>query len=359
MVCSTYPQAFGPAQRAGALTKNALGAALPLPLLGEHRRPVPGRPVRLLQRPGQPPLPGPPRRGDSGRLRRLDGGLRRVHAARRALSRRHARRADAQPLPRPLPPLVLRVRPPPAAADRGLHPLGLHRGAPIRAAGVGRRPHHQLRLRRPGVGAQAGAHHGPVGHLALGLGHRRLLRPGSQPPHPGAAPALDRAGRRVGDHAHRGQRRRPSSARPAADRRPRSAAGLAPLGQAAHAALPLPRVRRRALPAHRGAAHAPPQPHASGRPGGALARRPVHVRPGPDGRPGGARRRAQPLALPPARPLGRPVALPLLRPARRRPAAGPRSLAERRPRGDAARAARGAAPPRPGRRADPAPPRER
>src|SRR3712207_8881600 len=48
-------------------------------------------------------LQAPSRRCRARGLRRLDGGLRRVHAHRLRLPRRPRRARDAQPLPRPLP----------------------------------------------------------------------------------------------------------------------------------------------------------------------------------------------------------------------------------------------------------------
>ena len=75
-----------------------------------------------------------------------------------------------------------------------------------------------------------------------------------QPAHPRAADPLDPARRGVGRDAYRGQRARGAGQATAADLRPRGTAPVAPLGQAAHAALPLSRGRRRPVPAHGNAA---------------------------------------------------------------------------------------------------------
>ena len=134
------------------------GRSLHLPLhLGRGTRPrVHGRPVRLLRARRRRLLRQPPRRGGRRRLRRLDGGLRRVHTARLGLRQRDERRSDAQPLPRPLPPLLLSLRADPEAACGGLHPLGLDRRASLRAARLGRRPDPGLGLRRARVGGLPG-----------------------------------------------------------------------------------------------------------------------------------------------------------------------------------------------------------
>ncbi|CAA9529621.1 MAG: GH31, partial [uncultured Solirubrobacteraceae bacterium] len=148
-------------------------APVRVPLL--HRRPVPGQPGRLHE-PGRPQLLRVARaRGDRGRLRRLDGGLRRVHARGRALGRRHAGHADAQPLPDPLPPHGDRADRGRRAADRQLRPLGLHRHGEAREDRLGRRPDDRLGLRRPRVVGAQRADDGAERREHVGLGHRRLL----------------------------------------------------------------------------------------------------------------------------------------------------------------------------------------
>ena len=77
-----------------------------------------------------------------------------------------------------------------------------------------------------------------------------------------------------------GQRVRAAAPTPrAADLRRRRAAALAPLGEAAHPALPVPRRGRRRVPPHRPADHAPPRARLPGRPVGHGARGRVPVRP--------------------------------------------------------------------------------
>ena len=76
---------------------------------------------------------------------------------------------------------------------------------------------------------------------------------------PGAAGPLDRGGRGVRRDAHAGQRDQHPGAAARPDLGRRGAAALAPLGQAAHAALPLPRRGRRGVPPQRSADHAPPR----------------------------------------------------------------------------------------------------
>ena len=117
------------------------------------------------------------RRGGRRRLRRLDGGLRRVHAARRACPPTASTgAADAQPLRDALPP-----RRRTSSRDRAPRPLarfnrsGWTGTARALADRLGRRPDDRLGLRRPRVRVRNGADDGPVRRVALGLGHRRLL----------------------------------------------------------------------------------------------------------------------------------------------------------------------------------------
>ncbi len=119
---------------------------------------------------------------------------------------------------------------------------------------------------------------------------------------------------------------------------------LAPLREAAHAALPVPRGRRRHLSTHRPADHAPPARWCIPRQRRA-ARRDDQFLFGPDllaapvVKPGAR----SAVGLPAARPLGGPMALRRIRSARRRARARARANAARRPHREPARAARRAA----------------
>ena len=89
-----------------------------VPVLRRPGRLHPSRRLRLLRRPA--------RRGGRPRLRRLDGGLRRVHAARRARLRRIDRRGVPQQVRGRVSRRGARVRPRPrASAARALQPLRL------------------------------------------------------------------------------------------------------------------------------------------------------------------------------------------------------------------------------------------
>ena len=98
------------------------------------------------------------KRGGRRRPRRLDGGLRRVHAARRAPARRHARRRDAQPLPDALP-----LRGAAAIARGARRPLvrfqrsGWTGAARCAAGRVGRRPDDDVRA---STGSRSAVHAG-------------------------------------------------------------------------------------------------------------------------------------------------------------------------------------------------------
>ena len=81
MVCEGYGEVFDEAASA-ARHQERVGSAVPVPLHGQQR--LPRRPVRLHQRRCPRHLRPTPARGARPRLRRLDGGLRRVHADRRA-----------------------------------------------------------------------------------------------------------------------------------------------------------------------------------------------------------------------------------------------------------------------------------
>ena len=99
--------------------------------------------LRRRGRRGVPRQAAAPRRDQ--RLRRLDGGLRRVHPARLGLLQRPRRAPLPQPLSGALPPLRPALRRQAAAPDRPLHSLRLDRGPPLDADRVGRRPQHGLR----------------------------------------------------------------------------------------------------------------------------------------------------------------------------------------------------------------------
>ena len=93
--------AYAAAAAGGALVKNPARRALRVQL--QHARELPGRAVRLHRPGGTGPLRAPAARGGVGWARRLDGGLRRVHPARRTRRRRLERRGAAQRLPAPVP----------------------------------------------------------------------------------------------------------------------------------------------------------------------------------------------------------------------------------------------------------------
>ena len=295
--------------------------SLPLRLRRRPGRAAPRRPVRLLP-PGRPrPLRAPAPGGDRARLRRLDGGLRRVHAARlgpgrgRGGDRRHPR---AQPLRHPLPLRRLRrgsVRPP---ADRPLPALGVDRRRSVRDGGLGRRPDDRLGLRRARLGGHPVAQHGPLGDQRLGNRHRRLLRARVQRARRRAAQALGPVRRSQRGDADPAQRRRAAASGPPPGERPRSDRELAPLREAAHPALPL---SRRGPVRVRGGRHAADAPHGARVPrrsGPGRTRRPVPLR----RRPARGTRRHPGCDLArgrgPGGDLDRPLALGLLRAGERR-----------------------------------------
>ena len=140
------------------------------------------------------------------RIRRLDGGLRRVHAIGRQLRGRHARDAHAQPLPDALPLRHLRLCPRRAAPGGAVRALRVDRDPTMRPDRLGRRPDHRLGVRRPRLGDQAGSLAGGLGNLALGLRHRRLLQRLHREADPRIARALDRVRRRLWGDADRGER---------------------------------------------------------------------------------------------------------------------------------------------------------
>ena len=179
LICTDYEPVYSRAADAGALQRLPHRRPLYIPRLRRRRRP--GRvhlqaagPVRLHERRRPPDLPLAAAGGGRGGSRRLDGGLRRVHAADRGVGRRNPGAADAQPLSDDLPlrgpRLPGRPPPPPPAgpAARALLPLGLDGHGALRRQRLGRRPDHGLGLRRPRLGGDAGAGHGRVGRSRAG-----------------------------------------------------------------------------------------------------------------------------------------------------------------------------------------------
>ncbi len=281
MVCTSYADAYERAAAAGALTDDVLRRALPLPLRHRHRRQLLGRPVRLLHRGRAHRVRPRARRGRWRRLRRLDGGFRRVHAARLGLRRRNRRHPRAQPVPDSLSlrgPRGDERRP---ATDRAFPALGLDWLRRLRDRGLGRRSDNELGLRWPALGRDPGAQRRYVGRRDLGLGHRRLLCPRPEPAHPRAADALGPARRRVAGDAHTGKRGGGAAPRSTPGQRPRPDRQLAPLHQAAHPALSLSRRCGRRVPPHRDAGDAPPRARLPTRFARRRGRRRVPVRPRP------------------------------------------------------------------------------
>ena len=154
-----------------------------------------------------------------------------------------------------------------APRARALRALGLdrHRAAARRSCGAATRASTGASTACAPRSCQR-ADDGPVGREHLGLGHRRLLRARGEPPHARAADPLDPGGRGVRGDAHAGQRHPHPGQRATPDLGPRDRGPLAPLGEAAHPALPLPGGGRRRVPRARAADHAPPGPRLPGRP---------------------------------------------------------------------------------------------
>ena len=180
MICTDYQPAYVAAAAAGALTEDAGGDPYLFRYGADVDQNFSVSPVRLLHRGRPGAVRQAARRGDRRRLRRLDGGLRRVHAARLGLrSRRRAAPGHlrAQPLRDPLPLRRLPADGRRRAADRPLPALRLDRRRSLRPGGLGRRPDDGLRLRRPALRGHPGALGGDLGNRDLGLRHRRVLRP--------------------------------------------------------------------------------------------------------------------------------------------------------------------------------------
>ena len=201
------------------------------------------------------------------RPRRLDGGLRRVHAARRAspptgsAARRctTATRASYH---------CAAAAPRARAAGRSCASSARAGPGAARCARrrVGRRPDDDVGLRRAALGGRAGASDRACPASAAGAPtSAATTRSGTtRSSTPELLDALDRARRGLGRDAH--QERRHRASRPTRARRsgtPAIVGDVAALREAAHAALPLPRGRRRELPRDRAAAHAPPRARVS------------------------------------------------------------------------------------------------
>ena len=230
-----------------------------------------------------------------------------------------------------------------APADRALHPLGLDRSPPLRPGRVGRRPDHRLGVRRPAFLGHSGTDDGPVGHLALGLGHRRLLHAVRGAADARAAGALDPVRRRLGGDAHEGGRDR-RSPRPSGRRS--GSRGRCRSGGATRSSAPsctrtsAPPTASTGGPACRSCATSPSPTRGTG---GPWPRTSPAVRPRPARGAGRPPRAATAAPVRPARPLGRLLALGPLRARHRRPRPRPRAGVARRARRDAAGAARRAA----------------
>ena len=196
----------------------------------------------------------------------------------------------------------------------------------LRAGRLGRRPDHELGLRRPALGGHPGALGRQLGHRDLGLGHRRLLRPRREPLTPELLTRWVQLGAVSPVMRTQANGVAVPPKRPAAGDRPRPARQLAPLHQAAHAALSLPRRGARGRTGAPGMPRDAPPRRSSTR---ASARR-RRARTSSCSAPTCSRRRCsmpgatQRTALPAARPLDRPLALGLLPIGRRRPRTGRR-----------------------------------
>ena len=195
----------------------------------------------------------------STRARRLDGGLRRVHAAagaRRPTARRRAQMHNRYPRDYHCAVHADRARgcAPPIVRFQRSGWTGAARCADDR---LGRRPDDRLGLRRPAArrSRQALTHRACRGR-PLGLGHRRLQLVRRRAPS-GSTP---RAARSAGSSSARcpascARSARASRSRPTRGRRCGTRtriADLAPLHEAPHAAVSLPRGGRRRVPARPG-----------------------------------------------------------------------------------------------------------
>ena len=275
MICTDYEPAYC-ARGGGRGPDRGRGRrSVSVPLRRRRRRELQRRPVRLLHRGRPGAVRQAARRGDRRRLRRLDGGLRRVHAARLGLrSRRRAAPGHlrAQPRTRPAttaPPTCGRSPPSgrssASSAPAGPAPLPAPRwsGAATRrraSATTACAPRSPRRSRRgpraSGSGARTSAGSSPSGSEAC----RRSC-----------SPAGSSWAGLAGD-AHPGQRGRGAGEGAPAGDRSRPARQLAPLHEAAHPALPVP---------DRGPAHVPEDGPAADAPPGAGATRATRAPPPP------------------------------------------------------------------------------
>ena len=210
MICTDYTRATRRRGTRGRPDEQRARPAVRVPLHGR---------VAVLRRPVRLHPPGRRRfYGDlldeavARRLRRLDGGLRRVHAARRARRRRLDRRGVPQPLRRRLPRRRARLRARSrATAARALQPLRLDgRGAQYSQIVWGGDPTTGWGFDGLESAVSNGLTMGLSGRQPVGLGHRRLLRAVGAADDARAARALDRVRLRVGRDAHAGQRLRSS-----------------------------------------------------------------------------------------------------------------------------------------------------
>ena len=179
---------------------------------------------------------------------------------------------------------------PPGAPIARLHPVGLHGVHPYAQLVWGGDPTTGFGFDGLELGGAAGADDGALGHLALGLGHRRLLRARQNELTPELSSAGSRSARSRGSCARRPTGWRCRRATAPADRRPRRPAAWRRYAKLRTQLYPYLSAARRRVPAHRPAAHAAPRAWSPRRRTAPLPRRRVHVRPGPAGGAGGARR---------------------------------------------------------------------
>ena len=312
----------------GALTATAAGDALRLPL-HRHRRPVPrSAQFDFSSAAGRARCYGELlARGGRRRLRRLDGGLRRVHAARLALGRTACAGTAMHNLyPRPLPLRRLRLR---AAAPAG------RSAASSRSGWTGAAPCAQIVWGGdPTVGwgfdglALGGARNGADAWACRGSAPGAPTSAASSRSAPTSSPPSC-SSRWVQFGAVSGVMRTQANGIALPAKRP--PAGLRPRRQIAnwrrYAKLrtqlyPYLAAADADLPAQRAADHAPPRPRLPRRPG-ARPRATTSSCSAPTCWPrrSSSRARASAALYLPARPLGRPLALGRLPRARRRAAA--------------------------------------
>ena len=120
-ICTSYQPVYDDAARKGLLVKNPQGR--PYLLTNPFTADQIVSEVDFTHPGGRDAVRTAARRGHPRRLRRLDGGLRRVHAHRRGLPQREDRAGDAQPLPGALPRHLHRPHGQARRRLRGVHPL--------------------------------------------------------------------------------------------------------------------------------------------------------------------------------------------------------------------------------------------